>query len=425
MTLSAGDFTFDAAQVEKVEGAWTPVSGGWSDSDVSNAADGDISFKDIDYTQEDDGKTFYYMITEDTGSAGGIDYDDQKLVIKVEVTDNEDGTMTAVQTVEEGDADKEFTNTFEGKITVNKDFFVDGEKLTNETEFKVGLFKYGPTPPPEQSMIMIKIDEAVVTPTTPAVFDGLGTGEYFIYELDKDGNPITEAGDITGKLDFEGVRTMVLGYEGNEEIQISTESHEQSMTVTNTFRTDQDFYFGGISVTKNVLVNGQEKNIDKTFYAALFTDQQLTERATDQNGDMIPLLTIKAGETKEFDGGLDIEKTYYVAETDENGNIITDPMTQFGMEGIKSAQIEYSGCEAIVLEPEKDYMGSALIINKFTTSGDDYYDEPIIHTVKVSATSESSKTGDDSNMGLWILLALLGMTGIVTPLAIRRKNVNK
>jgi hypothetical protein len=195
--------------------------------------------------------------------------------------------------------------------------------------------------------------------------------------------------------------------------------------VTNTFRTDQDFYFGGISVTKNVLVNGQEKNMDKTFYAALFTDQQLTERATDQNGDMIPLLALKGGETKEFGGGLDIEKTYYVAETDENGNIITDPMTQFGMEGIKSAQIEYSGCEAIVLEPEKDYMGSALIINKFTTSGNDYYDEPIIHTVKVSATSESSKTGDDSNMGLWILLALLGMTGIVTPLAIRRKNVNK
>ncbi|HUM56599.1 MAG TPA: hypothetical protein PLC13_05540, partial [Bacillota bacterium] len=212
----------------------------------------------------------------------------------------------------------------------------------------------------------------------------------------------------------------------NEEIQINTESHEQSVTVTNTFRTDQDFYFGGISVTKNVLVNGQEKNIDKTFYVALFTDQELTNRATDIGGQRIPLLALKAGETKEFGGGLDIEQTYYVAETDENGNIITDPMTQFGMEGIKSAQIEYSGCDEIVLDPENDYMGSALIINKFTTSGDDYYyDDPIIHTVKESATSESSKTGDDSNMGLWILLALLGTAGIVTPLAVRRKNEHK
>lgn len=686
-TLSAGDFTFDAVQAEEVAGEWVPISGGWSDSDVSNAADGSISFKDIDYTEEDAGKTFFYMITEDAGSDSKMQYDQDPLIIKVEVSDNNDGTLTALETVVEGDTDKEFVNTFtpdsvkaalkatknitgrefktgddfifelykgtdtsgspwktvdttaqtgtgetvqfgdisygladmdgqtskdftytikervpaeatdnkykgvtydtkevtvtvtveydkdegllsvdkikygdsdtaqsaeftneyeadpvnvkleadkeltgkqlesdqfefkatetdengdpisggkvltakndvtgsiefdniqfdetgtfyyeiteenggsaiggisyddlavlvkieiidngegsleaatayprdttfnnsfEGKITVNKDFFVDGEKLTNETGFSVGLFKYAPTRPPEQGMTMIKIDEDVVTPTTPAVFDGLGAGEYFVYELDKDGNPLKDAGDITGKLIFEGVRTMVLGYTDNEEIEIDEGSSEESVTVTNTFRTEQDFYFGGISVTKNVLVNGQEKNMDKTFYAALFTDRELTERATDKDGKLIPLLALKGGETKEFGGGLDIEKTYYVAETDENGNIITDPMTQLGMEGIKSAQIEYSGCEAIVLEPEKDYMGSALIINKFTTSGDEYYyDKPIIHTVKVSATSESSKTGDDSNMALWILLALLGTAGIVTPLAVRRKNAHK
>ena len=53
----------------------------------------------------------------------------------------------------------------------------------------------------------------------------------------------------------------------------------------------------------------------------------------------------------------------------------------------------------------------------------EYYDEngTKVTTVKTSATSSETKTGDDINIGLLILLVLIGVAGAITPFALRKK----
>ena len=81
---------------------------------VKNDAKGNISFEEICYTLDDVG-THTYTVKEKAGKKTGMTYDQTEYTIKVEVTDNGDGTLKV-------EADKNckalnFTNVYEPPTT--------------------------------------------------------------------------------------------------------------------------------------------------------------------------------------------------------------------------------------------------------------------------------------------------------------------
>jgi len=95
----------------------------------------------------------------------------------------------------------------------------------------------------------------------------------------------------------------------------SGENTSVDVTVTNEYST------GSIKVTKNVVVltDDPEITVNYTFYAALFEDQEGTMVRVSDVKELI--VVDSASATVEFDD-LVVDKTYYVYETDSEGNII-------------------------------------------------------------------------------------------------------
>ena len=81
-------------------------------------------------------KVFYYQITEDSGSLGGVTYDTHKETVKVTVTDNGDGTLTAV--AEYDDDGAAFVNPYNAKGSAE----FDGIKKLENHELAEGQFSF-------------------------------------------------------------------------------------------------------------------------------------------------------------------------------------------------------------------------------------------------------------------------------------------
>ena len=97
--LKAGEFTFTL----------TDSSNKVLDTQT-NAADGTVTFKTLNYTEADAGKTYTYTITEVKGSESTITYDTHIVTLTVKVEDNGDGTLKVTGTYS---GDTTFTNTDE------------------------------------------------------------------------------------------------------------------------------------------------------------------------------------------------------------------------------------------------------------------------------------------------------------------------
>ncbi|MGW9909250.1 pilin isopeptide linkage protein/LPXTG-motif cell wall-anchored protein [Streptococcus sp. 151470009-6] len=79
---------------------------------AKNAADGTVTFKDIEYKEAGD---HTYTITEKAGSEAGVTYSTESHTVKVTVVDNGQGQLVA--TVENADAERVFTNTYKAAST--------------------------------------------------------------------------------------------------------------------------------------------------------------------------------------------------------------------------------------------------------------------------------------------------------------------
>ena len=105
-TLKSGEFKFVLADAD----------GKWLDA-TTNDADGNFTFKPITYKLSDlngeKAKDYTYSVWEVKGSESGITYDKKVYTVKVTVTDNGDGTMTAK--ADKAKSDIKFVNTVEKK----------------------------------------------------------------------------------------------------------------------------------------------------------------------------------------------------------------------------------------------------------------------------------------------------------------------
>ncbi|MBR0154014.1 MAG: hypothetical protein IJM26_09540, partial [Lachnospiraceae bacterium] len=142
---------------------------------ATNDAAGLVNFETISY---DEAGTYYYKITEDSGSLGGVTYDTSEIIVKVVVTyDDVEGVYIAEVIYPE---DKEFNNTYVPepvKVQPEADKNLTGRDL-NEGEFSFQLLD-------EDGNVVETVKNAADGSITfsEITYDKTGTYKYTIVEV--------------------------------------------------------------------------------------------------------------------------------------------------------------------------------------------------------------------------------------------------
>ena len=118
--LEAGKYEFELKEGDKVVDTAT------------NAADGTVTFKDIEYAAVEN---HTYTISEKAGSEGGVTYDTAKHEVKVAVTDNGQGQLVAAVTGN----NPTFTNTYKATSTTAT---ITATKVLNGKALEAGKYEF-------------------------------------------------------------------------------------------------------------------------------------------------------------------------------------------------------------------------------------------------------------------------------------------
>ncbi|HAB94338.1 MAG TPA: hypothetical protein DCF49_06190, partial [Lachnospiraceae bacterium] len=409
-TLEEGQFTFELKDAD----------GNVIDS-KTNAADGSVTFDAIKYTQDDiydvdpetgvysgaDTKTYTYTINEvipkgakDNGDGtflyGGYTYDGTVYTVKVVVTDNGDGTITAEVAGSEGEAtegtgeaaatDYVFTNAYDAAGTL---------KLDAEKTFKNGVL----------------------------------TGGEFTFELkDADGNVLqSKKNDAAGNASFDLIAYSMkdlakspITYTVNEVVGTDTDVKydETVYTVTVTLADNGD---GTLSVTKKIDNGGALKFVNEQ----MNVETSITIRGV----KVLKGKDLKAGQFK-FVMMDENGKWVDSAENDADGNFtfgtITYKLSDLGGEKKKVFTYgisEVKGSDRSIIYDEKVHT----VVVTVTDNGDG----------TMTATADKSgedikfvnttrdKTGDEAPLGVLFGGFGIGAIGLAVLLEDRRRRSKK
>lgn len=135
-TLVNGEFEFALykATVQNVGGNNVWTIGAQVGENVKNAANGDITFPDVEFTEKGE---YYYIVKEVKGNLGGITYDDTEFYVTFTVTDDYKGTLSVetIITDDEGNPSQiVFNNTYkvdEESVTISGTKKVSGKALAD------------------------------------------------------------------------------------------------------------------------------------------------------------------------------------------------------------------------------------------------------------------------------------------------------
>ena len=155
---------------------------------MKNGADGSVTFNDINYTQSDMGKTYYYTISEKQDGSSGYAYDSSVYTVKVEIVDNNDGTLTANKTIFKGTdsvLSALFTNSY---TTTDTTVQIAAEKTLTGRKLADGQFKYTLTLKGDGTQPDTMIEEVANSANgavlfTPITYTQADMGKTFIYTL--------------------------------------------------------------------------------------------------------------------------------------------------------------------------------------------------------------------------------------------------
>ncbi len=105
-----------------------------------------LTFGELRYTAEDDGKTFVYEVAESMEDKSGYVYDTNTYTVEVKVTDNGDGSLTVAAKCPDknnGDATLDGTLTFENTYTAKGQWTPKAWKILQGRELKADEFSFG------------------------------------------------------------------------------------------------------------------------------------------------------------------------------------------------------------------------------------------------------------------------------------------
>lgn len=264
--------------------------------------------------------------------------------------------------------------------------------------------------------------------------------KYYVFETDKDGNPITYY-DLAS-VENNGFYCMageVLGAEGFNTAPVIVMENEAdgvgSATISNVYSDLPDgyYYTGEITITKSVKDGDNIMATDYVFYAGIFA--QDADGTVSANPTEIVKLTNNGSVTVEVPlGGTDGTEpiTYTVKETNENGVPVsqdsTFPYTVTG-EGTVNLSMDQT-------------TGTINLVNTLGTPDGHYQEEPTTEAPSTTesgnnnnsssnnnnssssnTSSRSSKTGDNNQIMLYAgLLAAAVVVGGVVVVRRRRRN---
>ena len=266
------------------------------------------------------------------------------------------------------------------------------------------------------------------TSSAQLVFENVPDGTYYVFETDANGNAL--AYDTAQGSGTDSYVPVLNGSTNAVTIDLAAGTSTGQISVTNRYYMDpggQYYIDAELNITKNVLDGGRTINPDQTFYAGVFT---MNEDGTYQllEGQVIALSsngTVTTNVPLGGEYGTD-EITYYVFETDAQGNILVSGDEAFGY--------DITGGGAVTLSQE-NFRETVEITNTVMDDGEEpNTEEPDTEepdtepdtqepteTEKVTDTvkTNSVKTGDDTNIAIYLVVLI--MAGYVLVVAKRRR----
>lgn len=295
-----------------------------------------------------------------------------------------------------------------------------------DATFKIGLYtdKEGTIPFRDDYEQDINIKG---TTSGTAVWKDVPAGTYYVFELDEKGKPIAINQQVY--VDEENSWMYNVKDESgkeNNQIIVSTSGSSGNMYVDNYFYYLPQGYYQNctLKINKNVLIDGEKKTVDDTFYAGIF------EKDSDipvSNIDLVQNGTVEVNiELPEED--LPEEITYTIKETNSNG----EPVDK------KKFPYTVSGEGNITLKESEGYEGSITLTNSQSTvtstvvpatnppSQNNNYQSSntsVVTHQTISTNVKSPKTGDNTHIVLWlVILVAAAATGTFIVYRINKKN---
>lgn len=204
-----------------------------------------FSFPEIDFTQEDAGKTYTYTVHESTKNMGNVQNDGDKTVT-VSVVDNGDGTLKVTPTYPDNADGLVFSNTY----TANGSTNLMAYKTLTGRPFQAGdswTFAVScddaaaPLPPqtsvtlnPQAGQPSASVDFGTITYTQADI------GKTYVYT-------VSESGDVDGVTNDAREHTVTVNIAdgGNGQLAISRSESDAGLNFVNAYQAQTDFELGG------------------------------------------------------------------------------------------------------------------------------------------------------------------------------------
>ncbi len=378
-----GEFTFSVKDT-----AGKTVSTGSSDEN------GVITFTDIEYDEQDIGKTYTYTVTEDKKAAVGVTYSDAKYTVKVSIADHHDGTLD-VTVLYDGAAASNIV--FTNKYEASADVVLNATKMLDSKPLADGQFSF---------QMLDEQDKVVATATNDAdgniVFsrlayyingtdDNMGSHNYRVVEVN-DGVGgytyddteyeitvvATDNGDGTIGIAVTGA-SLVTSEAGVYTYKLDCEA-DREWNFDNQYEATGSITFAGVKKLMGLTTDNTREIVEGEFSFTIteYTDDTYTEAVkkpvedTDAGGDA------DAGTDTDAGGDVNTEPEYvaveYTCENDAEGKILYPEITYN-----RNADIDDVGTHYY-----------KIVENKGTAGGVTYSEEEYYVTVEVSDNDDGT-----------------------------------
>lgn len=337
-----------------------------------------------------------YTLTEVTAPSG------YEVAADITFTVNKDGTVSIDGKAVDGNEiimkDETTPVGEEGKLVVSKLVTFQGRNQAVNRTFYVALFSDADCTKKVSNVKELKCEGAWSAYT---VFEHLKDGTYYVAETDEEGNKL-ESSEAC-KIEGNGTKCAITPTQKTAYAVIENQLLIPGDDFLNTLH--------DLTVTKNVTLDGNpiSDKYNGTFYVSLFTDPYYTNRIDD-----VKALQIQNGKSTSV-SFIDLaDGTYYVAETDKDGNPVEN--TDFGFD------VTYDGDIAVSFTEENtdSTLGITNDMNERNPEYDKYLKEKDDNngdndknknntgnhsSNKKTKKGKNSKTGDYSHILFYAVLA--------------------
>lgn len=311
---------------------------------------------------------------------------------------------------------------------IDETTFDNIDLVAEDATVYVGLFTdaQGEHPYGEDYVKGIHIQDASSGTVT---FDNLPSGTYYVFETQQDGTVIPY-GELQADAAGSGAGFICAGDGSNggvKEITLNpdTGAPEGSTELGNVYYGDLPdgfAYQGELMITKAVMKDGAPADSSDTFYAGIFTSETETVPykvvALENNGTVtveVPL----GGEN-----GMD-PVTYYIYETDADGNKIDKNSFAYTVSGEGTVDLDVDNTTAgrtIINTMASDPDTTRTIREKNDSDTKKISTDTSKKSTGTNRRTSSSKTGDDTRVGLYLLFFAAAAVGIILTLRKRKED---